>query len=147
MVLRSKIIRFSEKDELFPTTVTTHRGLITWATRLLLTFASFGALWGTVHIYTGSFTESFGGKLNAQVFKGLCPQADQLIPVKNSDLYEEFGSLIDTHSYKQRAIDWLAGAVKIPTESYDEMGEIGEDPRWEAFARLHTYLHEGFPLM
>lgn len=135
----------SEKVELLPTTAT-YRGRITpWATRLL-TFASLVVLWATLRTYPRSFAGWFD-KNQPYVIDALCPQVDQLKPVKHADLYEQFGSFIDTDSYKRRAIDWLAGAVKVPTESYDEMGEIGEDPRWEAFAPFHTYLYEAFPLM
>jgi Gly-Xaa carboxypeptidase len=137
-----------EKTELLPTTVTHLGGRATPWSRLLtlLSFASLAALWGTFHIYTGPFTGTLGGK-GTHASDALCPQVDQLMPVKHADLYEQLGSLIGTESYKQRAIDWLAGAVRIPTESYDEMGEIGEDPRWDAFAPFHTYLQEAFPLM
>ena len=33
------------------------------------------------------------------------------------------------------------------TESYDNMGPVGEDPRWEVFGTLHTYLRKEFPQM
>jgi len=41
--------------------------------------------------------------------------------------------------------NWMSGAVQIPTESYDEMGLVGQDKRWEIFGKLHDYLHETFP--
>ena len=131
-------------SELLPTTVARHR-IPPWTSRLL-TFASLAALWCIFRIYAGSFTGWFGRNEVAPIDPS-CPQVDLLMPVKHADLYGQFGRLIDTDSYKQRAIDWLAGAVQIPTESYDQMGEIGEDPRWEAFAPFHTYLLQAFPLM
>ena len=33
----------------------------------------------------------------------------------------------------------------IRTESYDDFGPVGEDPRWDTFADLHTTLEEVFP--
>lgn len=33
------------------------------------------------------------------------------------------------------------------TESYDDFGPIGEDPRWETFEHFHDYLLEAFPLV
>ena len=33
------------------------------------------------------------------------------------------------------------------TESFDEMGPIGEDRRWDAFGPFHAYLHSAFPLV
>ena len=32
------------------------------------------------------------------------------------------------------------------TESYDQMGPVGVDPRWDVFAAFHTYLLKAFPL-
>ncbi|KAF8494449.1 hypothetical protein F5888DRAFT_660309 [Russula emetica] len=32
------------------------------------------------------------------------------------------------------------------TESYDNMGPVGEDERWEAFGPFHDYLKQAFPL-
>ncbi|KIJ33261.1 hypothetical protein M422DRAFT_183501, partial [Sphaerobolus stellatus SS14] len=48
---------------------------------------------------------------------------------------------------KLRAAEWLGGAVREPTESYDDMGPIGEDSHWETFGRLHDYLLKAFPLI
>jgi hypothetical protein len=33
------------------------------------------------------------------------------------------------------------------TESYDGMGPVGEDPRWEVFGPFHDYLLGAFPLL
>ena len=33
------------------------------------------------------------------------------------------------------------------TESYDDMGPVIEDPRWEAFRPFHEYLSGAFPLL
>ncbi|KAJ7895118.1 hypothetical protein B0H13DRAFT_2234604 [Mycena leptocephala] len=41
--------------------------------------------------------------------------------------------------FKARAIDLLAGAVQIPTESYDDMQPVGVDPRWEIFGEFHKH--------
>lgn len=35
-----------------------------------------------------------------------------------------------------RIREWLSGAVKIPTEMFDVMGPIGEDPRWDIFYKF-----------
>lgn len=31
------------------------------------------------------------------------------------------------------------------TESYDDLGPVGEDPRWDIFAKFHAYLRVSFP--
>lgn len=50
-------------------------------------------------------------RLNAEA---LCPQASVLVPSKNAELWEDFGKTIGTPEFKLRAVDWLAGAVKVP---------------------------------
>jgi Gly-Xaa carboxypeptidase len=54
-----------------------------------------------------------------------CDQSDALYPSFNTS------ALID--GQEDRIVNWLSGAVKIPTEVFDVMGEIGEDPRWDKF--------------
>ena len=43
-----------------------------------------------------------------------CPQADILIPEKNGQVWSELNVKIGSAAFKQTAIDWLAGAVRIP---------------------------------
>ena len=33
------------------------------------------------------------------------------------------------------------------TEAFDDMGPVGEEPRWEIFGEFHAYLDKKFPLM
>lgn len=33
------------------------------------------------------------------------------------------------------------------TQSFDRMGPVGQDPRWEAFGPFHDYLLKAFPLV
>ncbi|KAF9820601.1 hypothetical protein IEO21_01304 [Rhodonia placenta] len=75
----------------------------------------------------------------------LCSQAPPLIPSTNVQLWGSLGDTYGTEAFKNRAVDLLAGAVRIPTQSYDKMGPIGEDPRWEAFVPFHEYLQKAFP--
>ncbi|KAJ8521566.1 hypothetical protein ONZ45_g1729 [Pleurotus djamor] len=76
-----------------------------------------------------------------------CYQASELIPATNAEVWTGMGSTIDTEAFKTQAINWLAGAVRVPTESYDKMEPVGVDPRWEAFAPFHAYLLSAFPLV
>ncbi|KAL5513065.1 hypothetical protein ACEPAH_3463 [Sanghuangporus vaninii] len=78
---------------------------------------------------------------------GVCPQADILFPVRNKAVWDTFGAQIDTNDFKSKAIDWLGGAVRVPTESYDKMGPVGVDERWEAFAPFHEFLEKSYPLI
>ncbi|KAJ3731848.1 carboxypeptidase S [Lentinula guzmanii] len=75
----------------------------------------------------------------------LCSQYDVLVP--KNPLWKTVGEGIGTEEFKGRAVDWLAGAIQVPTESYDNLGPIGEDPRWETFKQFHEYLFKAFPLV
>lgn len=44
----------------------------------------------------------------------LCPQATAAYPVKHAALWEDLHAKIGTDAFKTNAIDWLAGAVKVP---------------------------------
>jgi Gly-Xaa carboxypeptidase len=77
----------------------------------------------------------------------MCPQADVLYPHKNEDLWIKVSEIFGTGEFKNRSIDWLAGAVRIPTETFDGMDSVGIDPRWEAFIPFHEYLPKAFPLV
>jgi Gly-Xaa carboxypeptidase len=58
--------------------------------------------------------------------KSSCKQAAPLYP-------SSFDVSAEIEGKKDKVIDWLSGAVKIPTEIYDVMGPIGKDPRWDVF--------------
>ncbi|GAA6016815.1 hypothetical protein JCM10207_003261 [Rhodosporidiobolus poonsookiae] len=47
--------------------------------------------------------------------------------------------------YVQKAVERLQGAVRIRTESFDDMGTPDDDARFDAFADLHKYLEETYP--
>ncbi|KAG2364099.1 hypothetical protein BDR07DRAFT_1482813 [Suillus spraguei] len=82
-----------------------------------------------------------------EVNADICPQVSELIPKSNGALWKALGDTYETDAFKMRAVDWLAGAVRIPTESYDQMGPVGTDPRWEKFGAFHDYLLKAFPLV
>ncbi|OCF32697.1 Gly-Xaa carboxypeptidase [Kwoniella heveanensis BCC8398] len=70
--------------------------------------------------------------------KSSCEQAEPIYPASF-----DVSALVD--GQKDRIITWLSDAVKIPTEIFDVMGEIGEDPRWEVFYKFADYLEKAFP--
>jgi Gly-Xaa carboxypeptidase len=39
----------------------------------------------------------------------------------------------------------VSAAVNVPTESYDDNGDVEEDPRWRSFPEFHTVLKSLFP--
>ena len=55
-----------------------------------------------------------------------CVQADPVLP-------QAFNVSALVPGNEVRIREWLMGAVRVPTEVFDVMGEIGEDPRWDVF--------------
>ncbi|WWC71361.1 uncharacterized protein I206_105316 [Kwoniella pini CBS 10737] len=72
--------------------------------------------------------------------KSTCEQAEAIYP-KSFDV----SSVVE--GQKDRLVNWLSGAVKIPTEIFDVMGEIGEDDRWDVFYKFADYLETSYPLV
>ena len=68
-----------------------------------------------------------------------CKQADPILP----DGY----NLSTVHDHRDRVINWLSQAVQIPTEIFDDMGPVDQDPRWKVFGTFHDYLEASFPLI
>ncbi|KIP10027.1 hypothetical protein PHLGIDRAFT_66515 [Phlebiopsis gigantea 11061_1 CR5-6] len=75
----------------------------------------------------------------------LCPQPSPLVPEKNEELWSTLGSRYSTKDFLGEAVELLGGAVRVPTESYDQMLPVGQDPRWEVFAPFHEHLLKTFP--
>ncbi|KAF8312644.1 carboxypeptidase S [Clavulina sp. PMI_390] len=78
----------------------------------------------------------------------MCPQVTALTPDDGprAALLEQLETVYHTKSFQNRSAAWLSGAVQIPTESYDDLGPVGTDARWDPFALLHVYLRLSFPL-
>ncbi|KAJ6571304.1 hypothetical protein B0H19DRAFT_1129688 [Mycena capillaripes] len=76
-----------------------------------------------------------------------CPQEEALYPQRNAELLGNISYLLTTPHFQTKAINWLAGAVQIPTEVFDAMLPVGQDPRWDVFAPFHEYLLNTFPLV
>lgn len=63
---------------------------------------------------------------NPNKHAGQCVQPELLLP-------KSFDASSVVEGKKDQIISWLSDAVKIPTEIFDVMGEIGEDKRWDVF--------------
>lgn len=62
--------------------------------------------------------------------QSVCQQSPILTPRGNvTDLYAA--------APKQRIIDWLSGAVQVPTEAYDDMIDVDGDARFKVFGAFH----------
>ncbi|KAI8965593.1 carboxypeptidase S [Daldinia sp. FL1419] len=73
-----------------------------------------------------------------------CPLPDTIAP-------KDDGLQSSEHFMTSRQLDLqverLSAAVKVPTESYDDNGNVDEDPRWETFQDFHKVLKQLFPLV
>jgi hypothetical protein len=75
---------------------------------------------------------------------GICKQA--MAPkVPDDDISRALGRLLGSKDYLRESAARLTGAVQIPTESFDDMGLVGEDPRWDVFGEFHDYLEKTYP--
>lgn len=60
---------------------------------------------------------------------------------------KEVKDAIDSKEFFDKSLKRMQGAVQIPTESFDDMGLVGEDERWDIFKDFHAFLEESFPLV
>ncbi|CAE6427932.1 unnamed protein product [Rhizoctonia solani] len=79
--------------------------------------------------------------------RDVCPQVDPLQPASdaNRKLAEELGAAFNDPNFEAVAAEYLGAAVRIPTESYDKMGPVGTDPRWDVFYKFSEHLEKTFP--
>ncbi|CAK5263189.1 unnamed protein product [Mycena citricolor] len=74
-----------------------------------------------------------------------CPQAQPLVPTTHTDLWTTLTALHHTDAFQMRAVQGLGAAVRIPTETFDAMGPVGEDPRWLSRAPFSGHLEAAYP--
>ena len=66
---------------------------------------------------------------------------------KRSDMTTSNLELFKTPKFRDLIAQRLSSLVQIPTVTYDEMGLVGEDSRWEVFEELPKYFEKTFPRM
>jgi len=78
-----------------------------------------------------------------------CPQYPALRALSEGrkKVEDEVKKEINSDAFFDKSLKRLQGAVQIPTESFDDMGEVGEDPRWDVFVPFQEYLKTTFPLV
>ncbi|KAI7573726.1 carboxypeptidase S [Hortaea werneckii] len=76
-----------------------------------------------------------------------CSQPAALFPSTDNDALNRAYDFLSTDDFKQASIKRHSGAVQIPTESFDDMGPVGEDKRWDTRFDFHKYLANTFPRM
>ncbi|KAH6660763.1 carboxypeptidase S [Truncatella angustata] len=75
------------------------------------------------------------------------PLIDPIWPTRKTDALSQMGEFLDSSKFRNESITRLAGAVQIPSESYDDLGKIGEDKRWDTMYDVAAYLEKTFPLV
>jgi Gly-Xaa carboxypeptidase len=78
-----------------------------------------------------------------------CPQYPALkaMSIEREKLENEVKQTINSDEFFQKSLKNMQGAVQIPTESFDDMGKVGNDTRWDIFKEFHAYLGKIFPLV
>lgn len=78
-----------------------------------------------------------------------CPQYPPLNSLSDErrKLEKEVRDELNSDEFFDKSLRKLQGAVRIPTESFDDMGNVEEDPRWDIFKDFYAYLAEAFPLV
>lgn len=80
--------------------------------------------------------------------KAACPQFPALKTTDSlRELEKEVRDTIGSDEFFDKSLKRMQGAVRIPTESFDDMGPVEEDSRWDIFKEFHAYLEESFPLL
>ncbi|OQN99329.1 hypothetical protein B0A48_14306 [Cryoendolithus antarcticus] len=75
-----------------------------------------------------------------------CAQPTPLVPASTPKLLAAYESL-SSKTFRDASILRLSGAVQVRTESFDDLGPIDEDKRWEAMYPFADYLAATFPLV
>ncbi|KAF1957111.1 vacuolar carboxypeptidase-like protein Cps1 [Byssothecium circinans] len=76
-----------------------------------------------------------------------CPQVSPLYPKRSTKELDEIDDYLQSSAFRNKTIERLAGAVRVPTQSYDDLGPVGVDPRWDIFYSFADYLSNTFPLV
>ncbi|GAB7364154.1 hypothetical protein MBLNU230_g4705t1 [Neophaeotheca triangularis] len=63
----------------------------------------------------------------------------------SSQSMEEAYEHLSSSAFRNTSISRLSNAVRIPTQSYDDLGAIGEDKRWDVMYEFAEYLETAFP--
>lgn len=114
-----------------------------WAIAAILTLVLF------LRISYNAVNDDDGLQTPGSHSQEACPQFPpfQAATAQRESFGDEVTAELSTDSFFEDSIKRMQGAIQIPTESFDDMGPVGEDPRWDIFAKFHEYLEATFPLV
>ncbi|POS72338.1 peptidase family M20/M25/M40 [Diaporthe helianthi] len=76
-----------------------------------------------------------------------CRQVDPLFPGRSSSSLTSMDEYLASSQFLNASTARMSGAIQIATQSYDNMGPIGEDERWDVFPPFADFLERTFPLV
>lgn len=88
-----------------------------------------------------------GNDITQELSGDICPQVSPLNPQHSTLQLDEMDEFLKSSEFQNMSVRRLSEAVQIPTQSFDDMGLIGEDKRWEVFYAFESYLLKTFPLI
>ncbi|KAK9416849.1 hypothetical protein SUNI508_09321 [Seiridium unicorne] len=103
--------------------------------------AALSAVTGRPFLETGG--QQILGEIEPQGFQCELPQV--LDPAK--DGLQASRDLFDNQKALLKQVERHGTLVKVPSISYDDNGEPGEDPRWNVFYELHATLAKLYPFV
>ncbi|KFH42530.1 Carboxypeptidase S-like protein [Hapsidospora chrysogenum ATCC 11550] len=77
---------------------------------------------------------------------GVCQQVPGLSP-RNHDAERFIRDKVESPAYHTEIINKLTRIIQIPSESYDDLGPIGEDDRWDVFYDMEKYIKATYPTL
>lgn len=86
-----------------------------------------------------SFKYSFGSP-------SVCEQVPKLSP-SNTRVEQFIRNKVEDPKYQTEIIGKLSGLIQIPSESYDDLGPVGQDDRWNIFFQVEKYIKTKYPIV
>ncbi|QIW95442.1 hypothetical protein AMS68_000960 [Peltaster fructicola] len=74
-----------------------------------------------------------------------CAQVPALRPTEETDELKQIYDFVSSETFRNASVLRMSKAVQIATESFDDMGEIGQDKRWDVMYTFADYLEKTFP--
>lgn len=84
------------------------------------------------------------GRYTPGAGSGVCQQVPKLSP-KNTRVETFIRDQVESPDYHKQIIDKLSRIIHIPSESYDDLGLVGEDDRWNIFYEVENFITANYP--
>ena len=90
------------------------------------------------------FNDGYDGNGPVPDITKICVQpAVKTLP--EDELSRQLAVTMESEEYLRKSVERMQAAVRVRTESFDDMGPVGEDPRWDVFGEFHDFLERTFP--